>query len=170
MSRRTGSTLALQHAVFRSSASRSLSSLCRWMPNRPRLQNMAWSTMVYRFLFGNIISWLLMPWFDSITELPFIQIEAQFSEGKHCQPHRWPFFLLSTGSSAWLVFGSALSLNLSTVSKGARHSNKTEVTERCHSLLKLNWFNANTISLAHVYWYKNLIGKHSLGSDIFMSL
>ena len=97
------------------------------MPNRPRLQIMAWSTMVYRFLFGNIISWPLIPWFDSITELPFIlEGEALLAT---------PMTIFSAArSSAWLVFGSALSLNLSTVSKGARHSNKTEVIERCHIL------------------------------------
>ena len=43
---RTCSISSSPHTVRRSLASRSLSSLCRWITNPPRLQTMAWSTVL----------------------------------------------------------------------------------------------------------------------------
>ena len=91
------------------------------MTKPPSLQIMAWSTVKISLLPTNTDRLrehhqlaCHIAWFDSITELPFIQVEAHFSERSTVSHTNDPFSTAMSGTR--LVFGGTLFLILSTVS------------------------------------------------------
>ena len=80
MSWRIGSILTSLHTELKSSASRSLSSLCRWSINPLCLHTTAWSTVeVYPPAYiggGDIINRPVVAQFNSVTELSFVEGES----------------------------------------------------------------------------------------------